>query len=615
MQEFLGLGFSIHKAKNYLIPSDQAIKEKLYSETFRSFNTVVFWSYVENPQYRDLFITEAQKYGLKRIIVNPIGEPLSALEHANTVFGDIKEYMDAGYPVYGTTIMNKPNTDESGTLRQDPSFLVECAKLLRFKLDSAGYTDIKIAGPSTIEWSPYIDPTLYGAAHGYSFQDGDNLNYTQALINDTEALGCVDAFDYQSYGWSVSNQIQNLADQYQKDLWVTLSATDGMDNDNGDPVLGPISVATILANLNHGVRSWNHWVWDQLVSFSTGNSNKRMKMIQQIGLNFKEGATIKRCIADDGQVSPDMFWNYYDINNPENNQQPEIIASAARNPDNSLVGAVVNITGIHAQHFASVYEPSESKTYNVEMVFEDLDDDDLGLFSVYQTSPDGLTNFEGKLLLKSKKFIYPLLSQNLLVAVSDTILENVTSLSRKDAPSNLIAKLNEDRSVGLSWTDNSNMEEGYLIERRLKGISAYTFSDTLEAGITNYIDKNDLGEGRYYEYRLSAYRKIDLGSEIILDTIVGNIAEVFINPVSVLRFDRNDLQIYPNPSSGTINLKMDIYPGINVRVRVFNQTGNLVFDKKLNPTNPVNLSHLEKGIYYLRLGEDSVNIVKKLIIY
>ncbi|MGC9344625.1 MAG: hypothetical protein ACP5E3_18105, partial [Bacteroidales bacterium] len=546
MQEFLGLGFSLHKAKAYLVPSNQLVKDKLYSETFSSFNTIVFWSYIENPQYRDPLIDEASKYGLKRIIVNPIGEPETALEHANVVFADIAEYMNAGYPIYGTTIMNKPNTDESGTLRQDPLFLTECAKLLRFKLDSAGYDHIKIGGPSTIEWSPYLDPTLNGAAHGYSFQDGDNLMYTNALISDTEALSVIDAFDYQSYGWSVSNQIQNLSNLHQKELWVTLSATDGKDNDNGDPVLGPISVATILANLNHGVRSWNHWVWDQLVDFSSGQPNKRMKMMQQIGRNFKEGAMVRRCIADDGQMSPDMFWNYYDLENPSNNLQPEIVASAARNPDDSYVAAVVNLSGIHAQHFASEYDPSEAVSYHVNMSFEEINDHDLVVFDLFQTNQEGNTEHIGKTLLKEKQFNFVVQSQNLMVAISDTIIRDVQYLTCLDAPTGLTAKMNDARAVELEWTDNSDAEEGYIIERRLKGLNAYTYSDTVPENVVSYVDHTSHEDGYYYEYRVSAFRKIDLGTEKVIDAVSSELAEVYITPLGDLDLETSQLMIYPN---------------------------------------------------------------------
>jgi hypothetical protein len=389
MQKFLGLGFTVHKGKAYFNPTNSSVKEKLYNGTFTGMNSVVFWSYVENPVDRDKFIKTGLQYGLKRVIVNTTGYPKTPMEHANTLLKEIKEYITAGIPVYGTTIMNKPNTDESDTYRQEYSFVPETAKLLRFKLDSAGFSNIKIGGPSTIEWHPYIDPVQNGAAHGYSFKAGDNLAYLNAIVKDTAALKIFDAFDFQSYGWSVSTQVQQLADSLGKDLWVTLAATDGKNNDNGDAVLCPISAANCLANLNHGVSAWNHWVWDQLVNFNTGEPNLRMKYLQLIGSNFKEGAIFRSSVAQHAKTPPDMQWNYFNLTNPSENIQPEIVAAAALNPDSTWTVAIVNLTGVHAQHFASVYVASEAKILNGTIKIKELENAGLLHFSMNKLNMQG----------------------------------------------------------------------------------------------------------------------------------------------------------------------------------------------------------------------------------
>ena len=612
MQEFSGLGFSIHKGKAYFIPSDPAKKEYLYSETFRSFNTIVFWSYIEEPELRDAFINEALKYGLKRIIVNPTGEPSSPLEHANNVLADIKEYIIAGYPIYGTTIMNKPNTDESGTLRQDPTFLAECAKLLRFKLDSAGYEYVKIGGPSTIEWSPYIDPTDFGAAHGYSFQDGDNQMYLDALINDPDALAVMDAFDFQSYGWSVRSSVQEKAKLYNKDLWVTLSATDGKNNNNADPVLGPISVANLLANLNHGVSSWNHWVWDQFVNFSTALPNKRMKMIQQIGDNFKEGAVVMKCKADNSQVSENMAWNYFDLANPANSQQPDLVASSVRNPDNSVAFGLVNTSGIHAQHFASVYAPAEASVYDVSVNFKELENK-LALFSIYSTSNEGTTTQKDKVIAKNGNFDILIPSQQLIIARSDTILIEEDLLNESDIPGDFTASLNEAGQINLSWIDNSTIEDGFLLMRREKGSEEFNFSEELSPGTTSYLDDLNIIEGKEFEYLLRVYKDYDLGSIAYRDTLSSENTSIYIQPVGIHELLMADVELYPNPGNGLVHLKMNRYPA-EIRVSVFNTQGSKVFTTTSDPRNPINLEHLDQGIYYLQLESKQERVIKKLII-
>ncbi len=427
MQEFLGMGFSVHKARGYFFPSNSANLNKLYSGTFSGMNSITFWSYIENPEHRDRLITTASDHGLKHIMVNPIGEPKTTEEHAINVFNEVDEYMKAGYPIYGTTIMNKPNTNESGTLRMDPAFLAECAKRIRFKLDSAGYTQVKIGGPSTIEWSPYMDPVPGGAAHGYGFEDGDNMMYLQAFLNDPEALAVLDAFDFQSYGWSASKEIQQLADTHQKELWVTLSATDGHNNNNGDPILAGISAATVLANINHGVKYWSHWVWDQLVDFGSGTINTRMKYLQEIGKNFPSGAVVRRCTADEDQVSTDMAWNYYDFDNPANSRQPEIVAAASMNADSTMTIAVVNLSGIRAQHFFSEFKGENAETYTVNLRIEEMS----GLSSVNATPmfchSNGEIETAQDVEIREGELQIDLPAKDLLIIRTDVLRESVVT--------------------------------------------------------------------------------------------------------------------------------------------------------------------------------------------
>ncbi len=433
MQEFTGLGFTIHKAKTYFLPSDESVENKLYSETFAGMNNVVFWSYIENPEERDLFIQKGEAHGLKSVIVNTTGYPQTAAQHAQNLFLEIKEYIDAGYPVYGTTIMNKPNTDESGTSRQEPVFVSDAAKMLRHKLDSAGFTNVKIGGPSTVEWHPYIDPTLNGAAHGYDFEDGDNLLYLQAFLDDQEALDAIDAFDFQSYGWSVSSEMQQIADSLNKELWVTLAATDGKNNNNGDPVLCPISAANCLANLNHGVSTWNHWVWDQLVNFNTGQPNTRMQYLQQIGRNINVGARFRKTTVDQENTPADMQWNFFNLNNPSENIQPEIVAAAAQNPDNSWTIALVNLTGVHAQHFASEYVSSEAKTLSGKINIEELVNMSGVEFQVSRIDMGGLfTDFE-KVNLNNGTIDFELASGSLAVLKSSPVMSALQSFSLNES--------------------------------------------------------------------------------------------------------------------------------------------------------------------------------------
>jgi len=71
-------------------------------------------------------------------------------------------------------------------------------------------------------------------------------------------------------------------------------------------------------------------------------------------------------------------------------------------------------------------------------------------------------------------------------------------------PSDLIAQLVlSPISVELNWTDNSNNEDGFIIERESQGTEAFTVIDTVPANSTFYIDNSVVY--LTYVYRLTAY--------------------------------------------------------------------------------------------------------------
>ena len=70
-------------------------------------------------------------------------------------------------------------------------------------------------------------------------------------------------------------------------------------------------------------------------------------------------------------------------------------------------------------------------------------------------------------------------------------------------PGNLTAQANQTRKVDLKWKDNSNNEDGLIIERKELGFG-FVFVDSLAANDTSYTDVN-LKDTTNYTYRIKAY--------------------------------------------------------------------------------------------------------------
>ena len=81
----------------------------------------------------------------------------------------------------------------------------------------------------------------------------------------------------------------------------------------------------------------------------------------------------------------------------------------------------------------------------------------------------------------------------------------VEVLQPPSAPSNLLAFIKNGK-VLLTWSDNSNNEDGFKIERKIKG-GSYTQIGTVGSDTTMYVDTK-ITAGNTYYYRVKAYNEV-----------------------------------------------------------------------------------------------------------
>lgn len=81
--------------------------------------------------------------------------------------------------------------------------------------------------------------------------------------------------------------------------------------------------------------------------------------------------------------------------------------------------------------------------------------------------------------------------------------------------------------------------------------------------------------------------------------------------VSVPEFSKNDLHIYPNPSSSMVNLDMATKAH---SIRLLNTTGQVILQKTPRQTHTqLDISNLESGLYFIVIDSSEQRIVKKII--
>ena len=81
-----------------------------------------------------------------------------------------------------------------------------------------------------------------------------------------------------------------------------------------------------------------------------------------------------------------------------------------------------------------------------------------------------------------------------------------------------------------------------------------------------------------------------------------------VDNLGLSEFDFNDIVVYPNPASNHINIKskLDI-----INSKLFDVKGKLIL--KSNQKN-IDISHLSKGLYFLKLSTNKSEIVTKKIV-
>ena len=124
-----------------------------------------------------------------------------------------------------------------------------------------------------------------------------------------------------------------------------------------------------------------------------------------------------------------------------------------------------------------------------------------GTWSQIATVGANVTTFKNSGLTEATNYYYRVKAYN---NIGDSPYSNELSvLTRPAAPSHLVATVVNERKINLSWTDNSNGETGFRVERKT-GTGGWSNLVTLAANVTSYSDTSVV-ETTTYTYRVFAF--------------------------------------------------------------------------------------------------------------
>lgn len=145
-----------------------------------------------------------------------------------------------------------------------------------------------------------------------------------------------------------------------------------------------------------------------------------------------------------------------------------------------------------------------------------------------------------------------------------SIIENS---SLPEAPSGISATTMSSRQIDLTWTDNSDNEAGFGIERSEDGVT-FVAIDSADADITSYQDTGLVASTEYF-YRTFAYNSV--GNSNYSDT--ASITTQTSGYQIIETSDNQLIEAYPNPFSETATLSYTLQKAADITIDIYNVTG------------------------------------------
>ena len=95
--------------------------------------------------------------------------------------------------------------------------------------------------------------------------------------------------------------------------------------------------------------------------------------------------------------------------------------------------------------------------------------------------------------------------------------------------------------------------------------------------------------------------------------------EIVTKIINIIKNNRNLLKLFPNPTTGEFTLQANVETGEQIRIEVFNQSGQSVLLKEDKSTNKnytknINLSQFSSGVYYIVLSTKTTSYTNKILL-
>lgn len=212
-----------------------------------------------------------------------------------------------------------------------------------------------------------------------------------------------------------------------------------------------------------------------------------------------------------------------------------------------------------------------------------------------------------------------------LATTSEIVSITVNPSQNLVAPSGLIARWISNTDVSLNWNDNSQNEDGFILERSTKSdFSSRVVSISIPANTTFYIDRNlnSRKNGGNLYYRIKAVNG-NISSDYSNTTLAISLSGAIIaSPDFSDEFMNSEgLSIYPNPTEGETTVKFTLNKTREYTLDLYNSMGSHLLSIAKGKARSgveyrfgLEVGYLPDGIYFIMLKTRDSNKTTRLII-
>ncbi len=233
-------------------------------------------------------------------------------------------------------------------------------------------------------------------------------------------------------------------------------------------------------------------------------------------------------------------------------------------------------------------------------------------YSVLDSVAANVTTYQDTTVEDNTEYTYRVKAYNVhTTSVYSNFLTVKSKITPIAAPSNLSISLHATFGVPeLTWNDNSDNEEGFVIERKEAVVgSDYIVVDSVGANETYFLDPT-VEDSTVYLYRVYAFNK-----DTVSDYSSEKSVEVYtdIKSEEALPTEYTIKQNYPNPFNPSTTIKFGLPEQASVTISIFNLLGQevmkLVDDNFSAGWHSINFdaSELTSGIYLYAIQATGAN--------